>query len=161
MSKKEKESREPTPWRAFADWTRWEREMERVFDNIFERRLGTPRSAALWPVRSANLPMLDLFEEANELVAKVELPGCEKDEIAISVSDHTLTVKAEKKREEEIKQENYYRVERSHGSLRRSVELPVDVDAERISATFKNGLLEVRMPRSQIEASKQKRIEVQ
>jgi len=160
MAKKDTESRELTPWQAFSDLSRWEREMEHLFENFFERRLGA-RSGGLWPVRSANLAPIDLYEDKNELVAKVELPGLDKDDIDVSISDHTLTVKAEKKHEEEIKDKNYYRVERSHGAIRRVVELPVGVETEQIKAQFKNGLLEIRMPRSQDEQSKQKRIEVQ
>lgn len=134
--------------------------MERVFDDFFERRLGPARSGALWPVRSGNLPPIDLYDEQNELVAKVELPGMERENIDVSITDHTLTVKAEKKEAEEIKQENYYRVERSRGTLRRSVELPTDVDAAQVKASYKNGLLEVRMPRARVEDNRQKRIEV-
>ena len=160
MSKKDKESRELTPWQAFSDLSRWEREMEHLFDNFFERRMGS-RSGGLWPVRSANLAPVDLYEDDDELVAKVELPGVDKDEIDVSISDHTLTVKAEKKNEQEIKDKNYYRVERSQGTIRRVVELPVDVEPEKIKASFKNGLLEIRMPRAHDEQNKQKRIEVQ
>jgi HSP20 family protein len=162
MAKKDKdrESRELTPWQAFSDLSRWERDMEQLFENFFERRMGS-RSGGLWPVRSANLAAVDLYEDNNELVAKVELPGLDKDDIDVSISDHTLTVKAEKKQEEEIKDKNYYRVERSHGAIRRSVELPADVETENIKAIYKNGLLEIRMPRAREEQNKQKRIEVQ
>src|SRR5262245_3495165 len=158
---KEKESRALTPWQTLSDFGRWEREMERMFEHFFERRMGSPQSGSLWPVRSGNPAPVDLYEDQNELVAKVELPGLEKDEIKVSISNHTLTITAEKQHKEEIKEENYYRVERNHGTVRRSVELPADVETDQVKASFKNGLLEIRMPRSQTEQSKQKRIEVQ
>ena len=160
MSKKDKESREVAPWPGFSDLARWEREMERLFENFFARRMGSPRSGGLSPLFGSNMPALDLYDDNNELVAKVELPGLDKDDIDISISDHTLTVKAEKKHEEEIKQENYHRVERSRGAIRRTIDLPADVEPDQVKATCKNGVLEIRMPRSRTEQEKQK-IEIQ
>jgi HSP20 family protein len=74
------------------------------------------------------------------------------------VTDHGLTIKGEKKKEEKAGEENYYRSERSFGSFRRSLELPSDVQAEKVKASFRNGILEVRLPKT--EAAKAKRIKV-
>ena len=148
-----------SPWQSLSDWRQWERQIERVFDDLFERRMSPFRGAA----RSgrADVPAIDVYEQDKELVAKVELPGLEKDDIDVTLTDQTLTIKAEKKKEEEIKDENYHRVERVHGLLRRSIDLPAGVDVEQVKASFKNGVLEIRMPRSQSEASSVNRIPVE
>ena len=67
---------------------------------------------------------MDLYEEKDEIVVKAELPGMEKDNIEVNLADHTLTIKGEKKKEAEVKEENYYRSERFHGSFLRTLELP-------------------------------------
>jgi HSP20 family protein len=72
-------------------------------------------------------PAVDLYEEKDEIVVKAELPGIDKNNIEVNLTDHTLTIKGEKKKEEEIKEENYYRSERSYGSFIRTLELPKDV----------------------------------
>jgi HSP20 family protein len=111
--------------------------------------------------RRGDAPAVDVYEKDNELVAKVELPGLEKDDIDVTFTDQTLTIKAEKKKQEEIKDENYHRVERVHGLLRRSIELPAGVDVDHVKASFKNGVLEIRMPRHEIKSNAANRIAVE
>ena len=87
--------------------------------------------------------------------------GIDKDNIEVNLIDHTLTIKGEKKKEEEVKEENYYRCERSYGSFLRSVELPKDVHADKVKASFKNGILEVRMPKTEEAKSKEIKVKVE
>jgi len=101
---------------------------------------------------------VDLYEEKDEIVAKVELPGMEKDDIEVNIIDHRLTVKGEKKKEKEIKEENFYRSERSYGSFIRALDLPKEVQAEKAQASFKAGVLEIRLPKT--EEAKKKEIKV-
>ena len=101
---------------------------------------------------------MDLYEEKDEIVAKVELPGMEKDDIEVNIIDHRLTVKGEKKKEKEIKEENFYRSERSYGSFIRALDLPKEVQAEKAQASFKAGVLEIRLPKT--EEAKKKEIKV-
>lgn len=103
-------------------------------------------------------PTVDVYEEKDDIVVKAELPGIDKDNIKVNLTDHTLTIKGEKKKEEEVNQENYYRCERSYGSFVRTVELPGEVHADKVKASFKNGILEVRMPKT--EQAKVKEIKV-
>ena len=103
-------------------------------------------------------PAVDLYEEKGDIVVKAELPGMEKSEIEVNLTDHHLTIKGEKKKEEEVKEENYYRSERSYGSFVRSLELPADVRGDKVTANFKNGILEVRLPKT--EEAKAKEIKV-
>ena len=103
-------------------------------------------------------PSLDVYVEQNDIVIKAELPGMEKDDIQVNLSNHTLTLKGEKKREEKIKEEDYFCSERAYGSFSRTLELPGDVQGEKVSASFKNGVLEIRLPVA--EAAKAKTIKV-
>jgi HSP20 family protein len=93
-------------------------------------------------------------------VVKAELPGIDKENIEVNLTDHTLTIKGEKKKEDEVKEENYYRCERSYGSFFRSVELPKDVHADKVKASFKNGILEVRVPKTEEAKSKAVKVKV-
>jgi HSP20 family protein len=159
---KAKETRELAPWRPFSDLTRWERDMERMMDDFFDRRMRP-----WWPERwlrtegfSTNVPALDVFEEKDELVVKAELPGIEKDNVEVNLTDHTLTIKGEKKKEEEVKEEKYYRSERSYGSFVRTLQLPADVQSDKVKASFKNGVLEVRLPKTEEAKGKEIKVKV-
>jgi HSP20 family protein len=159
---KDKEKRELAPWRPFADLTGWERDMERMMDNFFDRRMRP-----WWPERwfrtegsLTNVPALDIFEEKDDLVVKAELPGMEKDDVEVNLTDHTLTIKGEKKKEDEVKEEKYYRSERSYGSFVRTLQLPADVQADKVKASFKNGILEVRLPKTEEAKTKEIKVKV-
>ena len=160
---KEKETRSVTPWRPFMGLTGWERDMDRMLEDFFGRRVRP-----WWPERWSRTdemevrpPIVDVFEEKDEIVVKAELPGMEKDNIEVNLTDHTLTIKGEKKKEEEIKEENYYRSERSYGSFLRTLDLPKDVRADKVKAAFKNGILEVRMPKTEEAKAKEVKVKVE
>ena len=104
-------------------------------------------------------PALDVYEEKDQIVVKAELPGLTKDDIQISISDNILTIKGEKKKEEEDTGKDYYRSERVfYGAFFRAVPPPAEINPEKIHATFKNGVLEIRLPKS--EEAKKKEIKV-
>jgi HSP20 family protein len=166
MSKPEKrdqkQSRAITPSRQSAEIGRWEHEMERMFEDVFSPRWSPFRSRSLFPWRSPALVMpsvdVDVYEEKDEIVAKAELPGIAKDEIDVNVTDHTLTIRGEKKKDEEVRDENYRYAERSYGTFIRTIELPTDVQTEKAKASFKDGILEIRLPKT--EEAKRKEITV-
>ena len=91
------------------------------------------------------VPSIDMFEEKNEVVIKVELPGMKKEDIDISLTDNTITLSGEKKKEEKIEKINYYRMERSQGSFKRSFHLPAKVKSDKAKASFKDGVLEIQL----------------
>lgn len=159
---KEKETKAVTPWRPFMGLTNWERDMERMMEDFFGRR-----TRPSWPERwlraepmEITAPAIDLFEEKDDIVVKAELPGIEKDNIEVNLTDHHLTIKGEKKKEEEVKEENYYRSERSYGSFVRTLELPKDVHADKVKASFKNGILEIRLPKTEEAKTKEVKVKV-
>ena len=83
------------------------------------------------------------------MIIKAEMPGLTKDEIDITIDGNTLTIKSEKKKEEEVKEEDYYRCERTYGAFSRSIDLPVAVQTDKVNASFKNGVLEIRLPKTE------------
>ena len=115
-----------------------------------------------WPLarseRGAWWPALDIAEHEDVIVVKAELPGMTGDDIEISVTNNVLSISGEKKELTEEKEENYYHVERRYGQFRRDVNLPTDVDAEKVEATYRDGVLTVKVPKS--EKAKPRRIEI-
>lgn len=112
------------------------------------------------PVRpsSIRMPSLDVYEENDSVVVKAELPGMKKEDVEVNLAGANLTIKGEKKEEKEVKEDDYYRRERSYGSFLRTVALPCEVKSDEIKASFKDGVLEIRMPKT--EEAKKKSIAV-
>jgi HSP20 family protein len=100
-------------------------------------------------------PVVDMFENDDSFVIKAELPGMGKDDIAVDVKDRVLTLKGERNYDNEVKEENYYRRERSYGRFQRAFSLPADVDADKIKADFKDGLLKIEVPKPLAQKPKQ------
>jgi HSP20 family protein len=153
-----------TPVREWSPLRAWEREFDRIFEDL--PFLRWPRLRELEPFRfrrelRLQAPSLDVYEEKNELVVKAEIPGLSKDDIEITLSNSTLTLKGEKKKEEEVKEKDYYRCEREYGAFLRTVDLPAEVDTDKAKAVFKNGVLEVRLPKSAATKTKQVQVSVQ
>jgi len=129
--------------------------LRRNMDRIFED----------WPLAgrfmdSAGFGRIDLFETENELVAQCEVPGLEsKEDVEISVDQQMLTISGRVKAAEQIKEEQYHRRERFTGKFTRSVSLPVPVLSEGIAASYRNGILEIRMPK--MKGDQRRRIDVQ
>lgn len=140
-------------WRPFREVSRLRSEMDRLWDEYF----GSRRQA-FRPLEEAWLPAVDVSETEDKITVKAEIPGMEAKDIDISVSGDTLTIKGEKKTETEEKEENYHVVERSYGSFRRAMKLPASVDADKVEATYKNGVLSVVLPKK--EEVKPKAIEI-
>ena len=125
------------PFREFA--TMQDR-MNRLFGNIYLRDEDTG-------LRGSWVPAVDIFEtDTHDLVLKAELPGMGREDIEVTVENSTLVLKGEKKFAAEVKDENYRRIERSYGTFHRSFTLPNTVDAAKVSAEFKNGVLTVKLP---------------
>jgi HSP20 family protein len=136
----------------FNELTGMQQEMNRLFDEFFgERR--TEMGEGTW------LPAVDVSETDGEMVVRAELPGMSKDNIELSLQDNVLTLKGEKKQEKKEDEENYHRVERNYGSFTRSFTLPATVDQNNIQAIFKDGILEIVLPKA--EEAKQKKIAVE
>jgi HSP20 family protein len=135
----------------FGDLNRMQAEMNRFCDDFFgEHRRGLAEGA--W------LPAVDVSETESQLTVRAELPGMSQDDIEINLQENVLTLKGEKKQETKEEKENFHRVERSYGSFSRSFTLPSGVKAADINATFKDGVLEITLPK--VEEAKPKKIAI-
>jgi HSP20 family protein len=128
---------------------RFRGEMDRLFRRFFD----------LWPSEVGPgegewMPLVDVSETGKEVLVNAEIPGMEPKDIDISLSGNLLTLKGERKHEEEKKGESFHRIERSYGAFTRTVELPADVDSTKVDATYKDGVLKIRMPRTKEESVK-------
>jgi len=140
------------PWRPLAEIDTLRREMDRLWERFFgERPID-------W-VGSAWVPPLDVSETKNDVVVKAELPGIDPKEVEVTLSNGVLTIKGEKKQEKEEKDENFHLVERSYGAFVRSVKLPVDVQEDKVKASYKDGVLKIVLPKA--ERAKEKAIKVE
>jgi len=106
-------------------------------------------------------PEMDIFEDGNDVVVKAEMPGMKKEDIEVNLTDDTVTVSGEKKKEEKVEKKDYYRVERSYGSFSRSFRLPKEVQSDKAKATFKDGVLEIRVPKTAEAISKEKKLTIE
>lgn len=142
-------------WDPFREITSLQERMNRLFSDV---RLRTPFGEEEI-TQGAWIPAVDIYETNDAIVLKAELPGIPKEDIFIEVKDNTLTLKGEKKFEREVKEENYHRVERSYGSFQRAFTLPGTVQQDRVRAKFKEGILEITLPK--LEQAKPKQIKVE
>ena len=92
------------------------------------------------------MPKMDVFEKEGELILKVDLPGVPKENVKVTIEENYLVIAGDRKEEKEIKEESYYRMEREYGSFYRRLPLDFEVDPNLIKATFKEGILEVKVP---------------
>jgi HSP20 family protein len=135
------------PWRG--ELGNFRREMDSLFNRFFEG----------WPIRVSRenglwAPFVDVSETPKEVIVKAELPGVDPKEIDVSVRGDILILRGERKQEKEEKSENFHRVERSYGSFSRSIQLPAEVNSDRVDATYKDGVLKITMPKTKVAATK-------
>lgn len=131
----------------------------REFDDLLDRFFSEP---LLRPGRFTHMfsPALDFLETDEELIVKGEFPGIEAKDIDINLTGNTLTIRGEKKEEKEEKGERYHRVERSFGSFSRSFTLPCEVEEDKVSATYKDGVLTLKLPKCPAARKKTVKIDV-
>jgi HSP20 family protein len=142
-----------TRWRPVRDLMSLQDEMNQMFDEFFGRPMMTPE----WTDKAWN-PSVDVSETKDKVVITADMPGMTKDDVKITIQDHTLTLEGEKRREKDEKDKNYHRVERSYGFFHRSFTLPAAVKADKIKAIYKDGVLSVTLPK--VEEAKPKEIPV-
>ena len=132
----------------FKDWDDLWSDPEGLWSNFLSTR-GSERF----------LPLIDVVENEKFFVLKADLPGLTKEDIKVDVNENILTIKGERKQEKENKSEKYYTMERRYGSFQRSFTLP-EVEKEKITANFKDGVLEIMLPKAETTIKKQLTINV-
>jgi len=136
-------------------------EMDKYFENFFRNpfsMLGGPMMSSAFPKAADITPSVDIFEDGDEVVVKADIPGVKKDDLDVTITENSLTISGERKQEKKIKEKDFHRIERSYGSFSRSFRLPENVNGAKAKAEFKDGVLEVRLPKT--KGSKQKKIEI-
>ncbi len=130
-------------WSPWGEMTTLQNRINRMFDDPFIRtgRMDDDVSMGRWN------PAVDLYEKDDHFVIKAELPGVDKKDITIDLKDRLLTLSGERSYDNEVNEENYYRRERSYGKFQRAFTLPADVDSDKIKAEFKDGVLQVEVPK--------------
>lgn len=103
-------------------------------------------------------PSCDVYETNGEIIVKAELPGLKKEDVKVTIENNVLMIRGERKFEGEVKRENYYRIERSYGEFLRSFTLPLSIDAKKINAEFKDGMLKIALPK--MEEAKPKAVDI-
>jgi len=140
---------------------RFSEEMENLFEDFgFDRTWLTPLTQGTNLAQGLWHPQVEMFERGKEIVVRADLPGLTKDDVKVEITDEGITIEGERKNENEVKGEAYYRTERSYGKFSRRLPLPDGVNPEDADATFHNGVLEVTMPAPQRAERKPRRLEI-
>lgn len=139
------------PYRPFWDMEKW-------FEEEPEEWFGRPRWGRLLPV--IRTPRMDIYEEGNNVIAKVELPGVDPKNIDVEVKNNVLRVEAKTEKKEEKKEKGYYRKEISASYFKRMTPLPVEVIGEKADATFEKGILKVVIPKKEVKKAEKKGIKI-
>lgn len=142
----------------------WLSDVDRLFDGFLNRGSLFPfrRELPTWanlPALDTKIPRVDVVERDSEILVRAELPGVEKDKVDISLTEDSVTIKAETRTEQKEEKGNYYRCEITQGSYARTVALPAVVNTEQAKASFKDGLLELTLPKT--EKAKRRSIKVE
>jgi HSP20 family protein len=138
-----------TPWRPFREIDHLNREMNNIFGNLPFGFFGQ------------STPRVDVYETANEVVLKAEIPGISKENLNIYIDENSIRLSGETKRDEEFKDDNVYRTERVYGSFSRTIPLPVEVKSEQAKAEYKDGVLKITVPKEEPTKMKGRRIDIQ
>jgi HSP20 family protein len=141
-------------WDPFRDLITLQERMDHLFHDSMTRNRGYEESLTpgFWS------PAVDIYETDEAVILKAELAGLNKSDVTIEIKNSTLILRGERKFEKDIKEENYHRIERSYGSFSRTFSLPLTVDQTKVSATFKDGLLEIKIPK--VKEGRPKQIEI-
>lgn len=146
-----------TPWRGL-----WEsrfpslrEEMDKMFEDFF-RKTDFPSI-----IDGAWIPPIDVQQTKKDVIVMMDIPAIDPKEISISIIEDRITIKGERKRDEEVKEVDYYRSERVYGSFQRIIQLPVEVVGDKAKASYKDGVLTITIPKSQKAVPKEVKVEIQ
>ena len=146
-----------TPWRSLWElrFPTLKDEMDKLFEDFFGRT-GFPSIA-----ESGWLPAADVHETKKDVVVALDVPAIDPKEVSISIVDDKLTIKGERKKEEEVKEETYYKSERIYGTFQRIIQLPTQVVSDKAKATYKDGVLKITVPKSQKAVPKEIKVAIE
>jgi HSP20 family protein len=138
------------PFRDLADV---QNEMNRVFDAYFGRQARPGVVDRVWA------PAIDIYETKDDLVVSADLPGVREKDVHLSITGEVLALRGQRLPDHQVKEENYHRIERWSGNFERHIQLPIPVQADRVRATYRDGVLEIRLPK--VEEVKPREIKIE
>ena len=145
------------PWRPLWDsrFPSLRDEMDKMFEEFFEKVRFPSTREHTWT------PALDIYETKKEIIITVDIPGIDPKAVAVSIMEDSLTIKGERKKEPDLKDEELYRVEREFGTFQRMVQLPAEVTADKAKAAYTNGVLRIVIPKAQKSAPKEVKVDIE
>jgi HSP20 family protein len=143
----------PTRVTPLRDLTNFQEEVQRLFDGVFAR------GALQGDLNAIFTPAVDIEETPEEFIVRADLPGVAQKDVKVSLMGDTLTIRGERRQESSVKQGSHHRLERVHGSFERSFTLGTPVRSDAVKAQYRDGVLEVRVPKA--EEARMRQIEVQ
>lgn len=137
--------------------------MEDLFEDLYRRPFGSRFFTGLPSIfeKGELSPSVDIYEEDGNIVLKAELPGMDKKDVEVNLTESSITISGEKKREEKTEKKDYYRYESSYGSFSRSFNLPKEVQTDKAKASFKDGVLKITIPKTEEAKKKEKKLEIE
>lgn len=141
-----------TRWEPFREVSGIQNEMNRLFDSFFGRPGTVSATERIW------VPLCDMYETKDDLHVSLEVPGIREKDVQVTITGDLLVVKGERKWDKELKEESYHRLERVYGKFERAVPLPVPVQADKVTASYRDGVLEIKLPK--VEEIKPKEIKI-
>jgi HSP20 family protein len=145
------------PWRPLWD-TRFPSlrdEMDKMFEEFFEKVRFPSAQEHSWT------PALDVYETIKEVIITADVPGIDPKDVAVSIMEGSLTIKGERKRDPDLKDEELYRAEREFGMFQRMIQLPAEVSPDKAKASYNNGVLKIMIPKAQKSAPKEVKVDIQ
>lgn len=131
-----------------------QQEVNRLFDNFFGRPAPAARGERVWA------PLVDMYETKDDLVLMAEVPGVREKDVTVSITGDLLSIKGERHFGEELKEPSVLHLERVYGKFERLVQLPMPVQADKVKATYREGVLEIRLPKAEEVKPKQIKIDI-
>ena len=138
----------------FRDLRTIHEQMNRLLDLAWNRETGEELKEGIWR------PPVDIYEDANTITIKAELPDVEQKDVEVKIEDNTLILRGERKLDQSIKKENYHRLERYYGSFQRTFALPLTIDQEKVKASCDKGVLTIILPKMEETRPKQINVEI-
>jgi HSP20 family protein len=142
-------------WDLFRDLSEIQSEMNRLFDGLFGPPVRTAAPERVWT------PAVDAYETRDELVVTAEVPGVQEQDVSVSITGDLLTLRGERAHTQEVKPESHYRAERWFGKFERTLPLPVPVQTDKVKASYRDGVLTIRLPKAEAVKPREIKIDVQ
>ena len=142
-------------WKPVGSFSDVQGEMNRLLDTFFGQPVTMAVGDRVWA------PLADIYENKDDLYVTFELPGVREKDVSLSINGDVLTVRGERRFEHDLKDQGYHRVERTYGKFERAMPLPIAVQADKVKATYRDGVLEIRLPKVEEVKPKDIKIDVQ